>query len=154
MPSAHPQIVNSFIRSEELLLLVPKNHRLAYEHIPGEPYRTLSVNDVKDDSFILQTPEQRTRILTDGVFRAAGFSPKVLLTCRSISASLQIASKGLGLCFAAECFIADNPAAKNLCCYAIESEAPTKVELCAAHHTGLCMNDCYQYFLSLCRELL
>lgn len=75
---------------------------LAEPPLPGELYGQIDLTLLKDESFILQHPDQRTRQLADAICAEAGFEPRSLLLVRSVEASLRMAKEGCGICFCGE----------------------------------------------------
>lgn len=75
---------------------------LAEAPAEGELYGQIDISLLREESFILQHPDQRTRQLSDVICADAGFEPKRRLFVRSVEASLRMAREGCGICFCVE----------------------------------------------------
>lgn len=103
----NPDIVCDFVCHDEVLLVMPHDHPLAGSGVrrPGQKYPQIDLSLLKNEMFILQLPDQRTRNTADSVLKKAGIAPSVLLELRSIEAALGLVSNGVGVCFAPETYI-------------------------------------------------
>ena len=93
------------IKNDRMLIAMSPDNplaALAEKPQPGEHYGQIDLALLKDESFILQHPDQRTRQLADVICADAGFEPKSLLLVRSVEASLRMARDGCGICFCGE----------------------------------------------------
>lgn len=93
------------IKNDRMLIAMSPDNPLAAladKPQPGEHYGQIDLALLKDESFILQHPDQRTRQLADVICADAGFEPKSLLLVRSVEASLRMARDGCGICFCGE----------------------------------------------------
>lgn len=104
LPTRSPDIGYEIISHEEILLVLSASHPLAHTGMPkmGCKYPWLDLSLLKDEPFILQLPDQRTRQIENALFHEFGFDPKILLVTRNIQASCILASKGCGICFVSE----------------------------------------------------
>ena len=67
-----------------------------------EKYPQLSINDIKNEQFILLHPSQRLRQIADTVFNDENIKPKILLETSSIETSLRLSAAGMGFSFVPE----------------------------------------------------
>ncbi len=106
LATKHPDIVSTLIRHDEVLLALPRRHPLAAQGktVAGRPYPQIDIRLFKEEEFILQHEDQRTRQAADRVFSEAGIKPPVLLVTRSIEAALKLVCMGTGVCFVAETY--------------------------------------------------
>lgn len=81
--------------SEELLLAAPPGH-------PFGSYRTISLRDLADESFVLLKENHSIRKRCDELFEKAGFVPRVVCECDEISAIKNLVHAGLGISFLPE----------------------------------------------------
>lgn len=104
LPVKSPDIEHEIISHEEVILIMSSEHPLANRGIPksGCKYPWLDLKLVKDEGFVLQKPDQRTRQISDALFKSAGISPHILLSVRNILASVELATSGYGMSFVSE----------------------------------------------------
>jgi DNA-binding transcriptional LysR family regulator len=80
------QLDYEILCNEEIVLAVPKSHKLAYlaDNVePGKrPVADLSL--FKDDNFVLMKKDRKTRQISDNIFKDSGFIPHVLFESSSI----------------------------------------------------------------------
>lgn len=103
----NPEVVSEFIRHDEVLIAVPQTHPLVShgQHKDSSRFEIIDITLFRDEPFILQKPDQRTRQTADLIFKSSGFSPEVLLETRSIEAALGIVANGSGVCFVPETYV-------------------------------------------------
>jgi DNA-binding transcriptional LysR family regulator len=96
----HPTIEHIKLSRVEILLVLPRNHRLAYLATPeGEPHSVIDINLLKDDSFILRTSDTKTRKITDAYFEKHGIIPKIIIECRLGQMVYNMVLNGIGVAF-------------------------------------------------------
>ena len=80
---------------EELFLILPENHPKAYEHMDWEKaFPEISLDLLREDSFVLLYRESTVRTILDEVFRKADFAPRVLFDTRSNTTVLSMVQSG------------------------------------------------------------
>lgn len=104
LPIKSPDVDYEIISHEEVVLIMPPEHPLANSGIPqkGCKYPWIDLSTLKNEGFILQRSDQRTRQITDKLFKEAGIKPNILLSVRNILASVKLAANGYGLTFVSE----------------------------------------------------
>jgi DNA-binding transcriptional LysR family regulator len=104
LPILRPNIDYVLIKNEEILLIMSPGHPLADkgEHRADCAYPWMDMKRIKEERFILQKLDQRTRHIADKLFHEVGFKPNVVLSVRNILASVQLACNGYGMTFVAE----------------------------------------------------
>lgn len=104
LPTRSADIDYEIISHEEILVVLSAGHPFAHKGTAKDgckhPWMNLSL--LKDEPFILQLPDQRTRQIENALFQEYGFSPKIMLVTRNIQASCLLASTGHGICFVSE----------------------------------------------------
>lgn len=99
--AADPDAVQlELLDREEIVLAIPKDHRLAHLAGPGGhgsiPIESLA--EFKDDEWMLSLKGSMSRNLTDGIFEKAGFSPsRVLLETSSTDPHLIAIEEGIAV---------------------------------------------------------
>lgn len=104
LPIKSSEIDYEIINQEEVVLIMSPEHPLANRGRPksGCKYPWLDLRWLKDEGFILQNSDQRTRQIADKLFKDAGFMPNILLSLRNILASVELATCGYGVSFISE----------------------------------------------------
>lgn len=99
--STHHTIISS---DRMLIAMAPDDPIAALADPPeeGEKYGSMDMRLLKDEKFILQPSNQRTRQMADAICREAGFEPSPELLVRSLEASLRMVRQGCGVCFCSE----------------------------------------------------
>lgn len=150
----HPDIVSTLIRTDQVLLAVPFNHRLYYQGSsdPCGNCPAIDIREVKDDLFILPTEKQRTSMVAKHVFREAQITPNVLLHTRSIRTMLSLVSQGLGICLIASTYGQRIPVENPVSFFAIQSPyAMTSISI--AHMKNIYQPNYFHEFVQLVKKL-
>lgn len=106
--SHNPKLSSTFLRHDEILLVLPHDHPLYQEAIvvPKKKYPVIDVALLKDLEFILQRPSQLIRQRVDDIFASANIEPHIEMLLRSIEASMKLVS-GNRACFASETHVSN-----------------------------------------------
>lgn len=93
------QTVN--IYEDRLLCVTCRNHPAAAHAVPcpGQPYPYMDLNCLADETFILQSPEQSTRVFTDYALAYANVKPQKRLVIENMDTASQLAAEGYGVAF-------------------------------------------------------
>ena len=104
LPIHHPDITYDVIKEEEVILVMNSAHPLASDGIERAEcnYPWLDIAKLADETFIIQKRDQRTRAVTDHIFRESNITPKTFLEIRNILASVALANSGYGCTFITE----------------------------------------------------
>lgn len=104
LPIKSADIDYEVIKHEEVVLIMSPDHPLARSGVPmrGCKYPWIDLKNLRDEGFILQRTDQRTRQIADKLFKEAGYEPNILLSIRNILASVELAISGYGLTFVSE----------------------------------------------------
>ena len=78
--------------TEEIFLVVPKNHPLATKE-------SVSLIEAKDEMFIVSETGQNFRATENHLFEKAGFTPKIAFEGEDLSIILQLVNEGKGISF-------------------------------------------------------
>ena len=85
------------ISREELVLAVPRFHRLA--HLAGDPHDKLTAADIRDFSdtpFVLLAPATTVRTVSDNIFARAGMQPTVVFETNNLLVLSSMVRQGAG----------------------------------------------------------
>lgn len=91
-----PNIHSRFLKKEEIVLALPKTHRLAGladQVEEGEQFAVIDISLLNEDEFLLAGKNTTLRAIEDHIFEQAGFKPKVAFETPSIL-TLNILSRG------------------------------------------------------------
>jgi LysR family transcriptional activator of glutamate synthase operon len=80
------------ILTEELLLAVPTDHKLANR-------KNVELSELSNEGFISLKPGKRLRETTDALCSAAGFTPRIIFECDDPSMVRSLVRSGLGVSF-------------------------------------------------------
>lgn len=103
----NPEVVSEFICHDEVLLAVPKHHPLARmgKRQANSRFDLIDIGLFRDEPFVLQKTDQRTRRTSDQILKKHELTPSVLLETRSIEAALGIVANGSAVCFIPETYV-------------------------------------------------
>jgi len=137
LPVKSPDVDYDIISHEELFLILPKEHRLAESGIPKEGCRRLwmDLHLLEKDPFILLMPGQRTRQITDRLFKELGVVPDIKLQTSNIPATVELVAKGYGCSFVTETHLKHIYAAGQVACFSVGNPS-TYVDFVAAFRRG------------------
>lgn len=96
----NPDIVTIPIKKEDVLLAVPSKHPLFSlgSADPETECPVISIEQVKDDIFILPNEGQHTMIVANKIFKDYKITPNIKLHIRSIETMLRLVSSNMGIC--------------------------------------------------------
>lgn len=94
------------IYEDRLLCVTRQGHPAAVHAVPcpGQPYPYLDLNYLADETFILQQPEQSTRVFTDYALAYANIKPQKRLVIENMDTASQLAAEGYGIAFTAKSY--------------------------------------------------
>ena len=98
---SHPNIVTRTQLTEEIVLVVPKNHpqsKLA-EAAPKGDFATVDLTEFEQDEFLLAGEGTTLRKLENRMFEKAGFAPKIAFETPSLSTLNMLSRGGYGISF-------------------------------------------------------
>ncbi|WP_340394608.1 LysR family transcriptional regulator [Paenibacillus sp. FSL E2-0177] len=91
-PLKIPGTVSTPVLTEEILLAVPNEHRLATR-------KSVRLNELAEDGFISLKIGKQLRETTDSLCHAAGFAPRIIYECDEPSMVRSLVRSGLGVSF-------------------------------------------------------
>lgn len=137
LPIRNENISYELISHEELLLTMSIDNPASHLAVKNNKYKYpwIDINMLKNEKFILQLPEQRTRQTVNKLLKEANFSPNIVLETGNISASADLVSKNYGICFITETHLKHIKTDKPLISFSIGSTRRT-VDFVAAFRKG------------------
>jgi len=154
-PFTHPDITTELICKEEFVLVMSKDHSLANKAVikKGCKYPWMDINIIKDESFILSWPNQRTRQMADKIFKDAEIKPNVLLTVRNTDFMVQLAAKSFGITFIGETILRNSSLKNKLCCFSTGNPV-TEFCLAVATRSKMYQPVYIKYFINIMKDVL
>lgn len=107
------------LMTENIYLAAPPSEATIY----SKNFPSVDLADYDNKPFILLHEDQRLRQVVDGLFRAKGIKPKIVLETRSIVTALMLCDAGLGYCFVPESTARFTTLSKELQYYSIGADA-------------------------------
>lgn len=155
LPVSRKEILTEKIRTEEIVLLLPPGDPLAKRAVkrPDCRYPWLDLEWVRERNFILQKSDQRTRQITDKLFKDYGIVPHTILEIQNSSVSAALAGAGYGCCFAREVHLRTPQFSPAPLCFSIGSRRTT-TEYVAAYRQGVYLPDYARHFIDLVKMQL
>jgi DNA-binding transcriptional LysR family regulator len=111
----------------------------------------MDIAKLKDENFILQWPDQRTRQMADNLFKKEEIKPNILLTIRNISIMVELVSNGFGIAFVGETPLGYIDASKKVTRFSIGNPV-REFNFAAAFRTGIYHPNYIKYFIKLVKE--
>ena len=108
---SHPNIITRPQLTEEIVLVVPKNHpksRLA-EKVPNGDFATINLTEFEQDEFLLAGEGTTLRKLENRMFEKAGFAPKIAFETPSLSTLNMLSKGGYGISFIPKFYATETP---------------------------------------------
>lgn len=90
--------------NEELLLVASKENKLCRMSVKmrGCKYPHIDLRLLSDQNVIMMLPGQRTRSVTEQLFKSAGMEPNIILVTGNIHAQAELAARNFGVAFITE----------------------------------------------------
>ena len=154
LPIHHPDISYDIIKEEEVVLVMNAAHPMAGEGIrkAGCKYPWFDVTRLKDETFIMQRLDQRTRHITDQIFHNLNMIPRAALEIRNILASVELAAGGYGVTFVTETHLRHITLKAKPACFSI-GNPKTMTSFVAAYRRGIYIPYYAQRYIQIVKEL-
>jgi DNA-binding transcriptional LysR family regulator len=153
LPIRHPDLTYDIIKEEEIVLVMSPAHPLAGAGIKkaGCIYPWIDLRELKDEAFIMQLSDQRTRRITDLLFHTMNFEPLVSLEIRNILASVELAASGYGVAFVSETHLRHIALKEKPACFSVGSPN-TMTSFVAAYRKGIYLPNYTQRYIQIVKE--
>jgi DNA-binding transcriptional LysR family regulator len=153
LPICHPDINYDIIKEEEVVLIMNSANPLTGSGIvkAGCKYPWLDITILKNEPFIIQCLDQRTRQVADQIFRTAKMTPKISLEIRNILASVELAAEGYGITFVTETHLRHIPLKEKPACFSI-GNPKTMTSFVAAYRRGTYLPHYAQRYIQIVKE--
>jgi DNA-binding transcriptional LysR family regulator len=153
LPIRHPDLTYDIIKEEEIVLVMSPAHPLANAGIKKAEctYPWIDLRELKDEAFIMQLSDQRTRRITDLLFRGMNFEPLALLETRNILASVELAAGGYGVTFVSETHLRHIALKEKPACFSVGSPN-MMTSFVAAYRKGIYLPNYTQRYIQIVKE--
>lgn len=155
-----PQNLNAFIEydsliQEELLLCTKKNHPLSKfaKHYPDNRYPLLDPKLFEQELLIQLMPEQRTRQITDYLFKDMGWNFQNKMSTSSLPAIMELVCSGYGFSFIFESHLRYHKFSEPIDCFSIQ-QPPLVSDFVVAHRKGAYLSSYTLEFIEIARKFL
>jgi len=155
LPITSPDICYDTIKEEEIVLAMNAGHPLISESVTraGCKYPWIDLTKLKDETFILQRPDQRTRNTTDQLLQEYNIVPKVSLNIRNILAAVELAARGYGITFVGENHLRHINPKEKPACFSV-GKPKTMTSFVAAYRRGIYLPVYAQRYIQIVREFI
>lgn len=132
----------------EIVLALPLSHPLSQLAAPPHsPYRSISLELLKNDSFILMSKATRIRTVADYHFLKSGFFPKIILETSLSSTAYEMVRQGVGPSILMESAIKDR---SSVACFSLNPKEQWKQSI--AYRKGTIFTKAELYFTELAKD--
>ena len=138
---------------EELLLVVSKDNPLCGMGVKmhGCKYPHMDLRLLSDQNVILQVPGQRTRSITDQLFKIAGMEPNIILETGNIQAEAELAARNFGVAFITETHLKHIACRDKLAFFSV-GKPNTTVDFVAAYRMNSYIPYHAQEYMKIVKE--
>lgn len=142
----HPSITSKSLAWEQIVLVVPRSHPLAYlaDEAPVGDFATVNLGLFRNDEFLLAGEGTTLRALENQAFNAAGFKPRIAFETDSLVTLNTLSKGGYGIAFVPLFYVEKMQEAVSF-----YTNPPIAWELLAAYRKGSYMTKAEEYFVSL-----
>lgn len=144
--SPHPNIITRTQLTEEILLVVPRNHPMSClaDTVPHGEFATITLNEFENDEFLLAGEGTTLRRLENQLFQKAGFSPKISFETPSLSTLNMLSKGGYGISFLPRFYATETKDAVYF-----KTEPAASWDLIAAYRKDHYITKAEEYMISL-----
>ncbi|MDR1966425.1 MAG: LysR family transcriptional regulator [Synergistaceae bacterium] len=144
------KIVQSVVSREKMLIAVSPNNKIASSRFAvGTPSKTIDLEELKRQTFILSNTNQWMRQFADEFFTVNNFQPRGLMFINSIETIKQLTLKNLGVSFIPTSYVQGESAEDSLVYFPIPGSALPKLTLSAAYLKANSKNKLISTFMEL-----
>jgi DNA-binding transcriptional LysR family regulator len=153
LPIKHQDITYDIIKDEEVVLVMSPSHPLAGNGIEKTEckYPWFDITKLKDETFIMQRVDQRTRHITDHFLHDMNFVPKAALEIHNILASVELAAGGYGITFVTETHLRHMHLKEKPVCFSF-GDPRTMTCFVAAYREGIYLPNYAQRYIQIVRD--
>ena len=147
----HTALEYDILKHEEFVLAVPNTpkYRQYLDGVDesGGRFRTVDISMFKDEEFLLMHPDTSMRIVTDGIFAKAGFTPKVFFEISTRATLHSMIERGYGISLVPTPYQMDAASVSFF-----RTDPSGGWDIAAAWLKGSYISSAQKYFISLARN--
>lgn len=153
--TTNPLIEYENLMQEELLICTKKGHPLGAlaEPNPGSKYPILNPSLLENELLIQMMPEQRTRQITDHLFKERGWKFKNKMSTSSLPAIMELVCKGYGISFIFETHLRHHKFSQPIDCFSIQTP-PLLSDFVVAFRKGAYLSSYTLAFVEIAKDFL
>ena len=138
---------------EELLLVVSNENPICRMGVKmhGCSYPHMDLRLLSDQKVIMQVPGQRTRSITDQLFKSAGMEPNIILETSNIQAKAELAARDFGVAFIMETHLKHISCRDKLAFFSV-GKPNTTVDFVAAYRMNSYIPFHAQEYMKIVKE--
>lgn len=152
-PVKSTDVAYDIISTEEIVLVLSKNHPYAEKGIKKKncSHLWIDLKELKDELFIIQKPEQRTRQVINNILKENGINPSKQLITSNIRATAELAAKNYGVAFVCETHLNHMPLNDDIICFSCGNPMVT-LDFVAAYRKGSYLSYHAQEYIEIVKE--
>lgn len=152
-PTHSPDIAYDIITTEEMILLLSNKHPWAHRGVKkkGCGYPWVNLEELKDELFIIQKPEQRTRQIVDKYLKANDIHLTNTLVTSNIRAAAELAAKNYGIAFICETHLKHMNLGDDIVCLSFGNPNLT-IDFVAAYRKGAYLSYHAQEYIKIVKQ--
>lgn len=140
---------------EEVVLVTGSNHPFCNsgKKIDGFKFPWIDINKFSNDRFILQFPSQRTRQISEKIFKHSKFKPSEIFHTRNLEASVRLAISNFGVCLVLENHLKHMSLENKPVCFSI-GHTDSKIKLVVAYRKGFYLSKYAKNYIEIVKEMI
>lgn len=152
-PTKNPDLAYDIIATEDLVMLISPKNPWAHKGVKrkGCPYPWLDIAALKDETFIIQNPEQRTRQIVDKFLKTQDIKLEHTVVTSNIRAAAELAAKNYGIAFICATHLKHMKLAEATTCFSFGSPRLT-IDFIAAYRKGSYLSFHAQEYIQIVKQ--
>ena len=137
-----------------MVLLLTNKHPLANKGVKKKlcRYPWVDLAEFKDELFILQKPEQRTRQIVDRYLKSNDITLSNVLITSNIRAAADLAAQNYGIAFVCDTHLKHMDLGKNIVCFSF-GRPSLSVDFVAAFRKGSYLSSFAQEYIKIVKQV-
>ena len=136
--------------TEKIFLALPPTSPLS-KYLKKSVFPLISLEQFRNEPFIVLKKDQALHILADGLFKQAGFKPRILMEIGNIDATIAMVMENLGLAFVPDTIVNNSNVKYTPIYCTIDNFFPTR-EVAFAYRKGHPLNQAASAFIATARN--
>lgn len=149
-PIEADELETEVIKTEKMYIALCLAHELSQKYKSCGMHPKISLNELKNENFILQKSTQRTRAEIDEVFKKAGFEPNIICETEIFDIAISMAASGAGAYFCLQSYI-KNDVLDQITLFDIDEPSLDKTTM-VAYKKGKKLSKLAKEFIQIAKE--